>query len=365
MKSFDIAVIGGGPAGLKAAISAANIGARVVLIDDAEKLGGQLVKQTHMFFGSEEQQAGTRGIDIGNMLIKMISLFPNIEVMLTTTVLGLFDDGVITLEQAGNYKKTQAKKVIVATGASEKMILFPGNDLPGVYGAGAVQTLMNVHGVKPGDKVLMIGAGNIGLIVSYQLLQAGVEVVAIVEGSPHIGGYLVHAAKVRRAGVPILTGYTIKEARGFNKVQEAIICRLDENWNQVAETEKVLEVDTICLAVGLSPLSDLLWQADCSMVHVSALGGYVAWRDENLCTSRRDIFIAGDVAGVEEASSAMVEGELAGLLAAKSLGYGSDEIENQIISARRQLEGLRAGPMGEKLRRGLKLVQGREEGHAD
>ena len=126
------------------------------------------------------------------------------------------------------YFKAKPKKVVVATGALEKLIPFLGNDLPGVYGAGAVQTLMNVYGVKPAKRVLMVGAGNIGLIVSYQLLQAGVDVVAIVEFAPKVGGYWVHAAKVRRLGVPIYLRHTVKRAIGESAVEGAVIQAVDE-----------------------------------------------------------------------------------------------------------------------------------------
>jgi len=216
----EIAIIGGGPAGLCAAYNAAQMGAKVLLIERDNFLGGQLVKQTHMFFGSQKQYASTRGIDIAEILTDKIKSMGNVEIMLNSTVLGLYEDGVITVESDGEYKKIKHERIIVATGAFEKVLAFPNNDLPGIYGAGAVQTLMNVHGVKPGNKVLMIGAGNIGLIVSYQLMQAGVKVEAIIDASPRIGGYLVHASKVRRMGVPIHTSHTIKEAHG--KTQQRI-----------------------------------------------------------------------------------------------------------------------------------------------
>lgn len=357
MKTVDICVIGGGPAGLNAALAASTCGASVLLLDDADHLGGQLVKQTHMFFGSEKQQAGTRGIDIAIGLTKAVQSTPSIEVWLEAPALGLYDDSVLTAQCQGEYRKVRAKRFIVATGASEKMLAFKGNDLPGVYGAGAVQTLMNVFGIKPGQRVLMVGAGNIGLIVSYQLLQAGVKVEAIVEGSPYIGGYLVHAAKVRRAGVPILTSHTVLEAYGAEAVEGALICQLDSAWQAIKGTERCISVDVICLAVGLSPLSDLLWQADCRMVYIPELGGHVAWRDENLRTSWPHIYIAGDVAGIEEASSAMVEGLLAGYAAARDIGLAPGDVSERIQTAREQLLALRSGPVGEKIRLGLDSIQ--------
>jgi sarcosine oxidase subunit alpha len=242
---------------------------------------------------------------------------------------------------------------VVATGASEKNIPFPNNDLPGIYGAGAVQTLMNVYGVKPGDDVLMIGAGNIGLIVSYQLMQSGINVKAIVEGSPKIGGYLVHASKIRRLGIPIYTRYTVKEARGEESLKSATIWQLDDQWNPIPGTEIDLDVDVMCIAVGLSPLSELLWQAKCEMKYLGTLGGYVPFRNEDMMTSVQGLFIAGDVAGIEEASSAMVEGYLAGISAAVNAGYHSDQIDALKADYKGQLEALRAAPEAARIRQGI------------
>lgn len=353
MKPVEILVIGGGPAGLCAAIQAAEMGSKVLVVDRNRALGGQLIKQTHMFFGSEKQYASTRGFDIAQLLLDKIDKMDNIEVMTDTTVLGLFEDGVATLEAKGKYIKVKPKSIIVGTGASEKNLAFPNNDLPGIYGAGAVQTLMNEYGVKPGNKVLMIGAGNIGLIVSYQLLQAGVEVAAIVEGSPNIGGYLVHASKIRRMGVPIYTRHSIKEAIGTDALEKAVIWQLDERWQGIPGTEMELDVDVMCISVGLSPLSELLWQAGCEMKYVHELGGYVPARDENLQTSVKGIFVAGDVSGVEEASSAMVEGYLAGMSAAAYLGYSLYNMKEVKEDLLQQLNSLRHGPVGERIIKGI------------
>lgn len=357
MRTTELAIIGGGPAGLSAAITAASLGAKVTIIDRSDNLGGQLVKQTHMFFGSQKQYASTRGVDIADILMKDLEKYKdNIEIMTDATVLSMYEDGVIAIEQNEKYIKLKPQSMIVATGASEKFLAFPNNDLPGIYGAGAVQTLMNLYGVAPGKSVVMVGAGNIGLIVSYQLMQAGINVKAILDASPKIGGYLVHASKIRRMGIPILTSHTIKYAHGTDTLEKVTLCRLDEKWQQIPGSEFDIETDVLCIAVGLSPLTELLWQQGCNMKYVPELGGHVPVRNENLETSIKGVYVAGDVAGVEEASSAMVEGRLAGLCAAKALGHVSPELEDKRKDCLEQLNSLRSGHVGEKIRSGLAQV---------
>lgn len=354
----DVAIIGGGPAGLCAAYTAAKAGAEVILIERDAHLGGQLVKQTHKFFGSEKQYASVRGIDICSLLVDQATKEAGgrVTLMTSTTVLGLYEDGVLTIETNGLYQKIHPKKIILATGAAEKFLGFPNNDLPGVYGAGAVQTLMNVYGVKPGHRVLIVGSGNIALIVAYQMLQAGIEVAAVMNTSGKIGGYLVHASKIRRAGVPILAGYTIKRVDGTDCVESATVVGLDEKRQPIPGSEQVFAVDTVCIAVGLSPLTELLGQAGCKMRYVPQLGGHVPVRDANQMSSVEGIYIAGDVAGIEEASSAMVEGYLAGLCAAHSLGYALPDYAEQRADLLAQLRELRSGPVGDKIRTGLDLA---------
>jgi sarcosine oxidase, subunit alpha len=359
MRTTDIAIIGGGPAGLCAAIAAASMGAEVTLLERNSKLGGQLVKQTHKFFGSEKQYASVRGIDISDILLKELEKYKDkVKIMMDATVIGLYEDGILTVEHNQKYVKIKPKKIIVATGASEKFLAFPNNDLPGIYGAGAVQTLMNVYGVAPGKNVLMVGAGNIGLIVSYQLLQAGVKVRAIIDAAPKIGGYLVHAAKIRRMGVPILTSHTVKYAHGTESLEKVTICELDDKWQPMEGTEKDFDADVMCIAVGLSPLCEILWQIGCEMKYVPELSGHVPVRNNEMETSIKNIYVAGDAAGVEEASSAMVEGRLSGLCAAKSLGYTIDNYEEEKSETMEQLTSLRSGPVGARTLRGLKKVVG-------
>jgi sarcosine oxidase subunit alpha len=315
-----------------------------------------LFKQTHKFFGSKKQYAGDRGNAIGEFLLNEVRNEAKVEVMADTTVIGYYDDDLVLAERDDEIIKIKARSVIVATGAAEDFLSFPGNDLPGVYGAGAVQTLMNVAGVIPGKRVLMVGASNIGLIVSYQLAQAGVDVAAVIRRSPTIGGYLVHASKIRRISIPIRTRHTIKEAYGDGRVEGAIIYSVDENKKAIPGSEEDVKCDTICLAVGLSPLAELCWQAGCKMAYIGDLSGDVPVVDQYLGTTNPRVYVAGDVAGVEEASSAMVEGRLAGYSAALSLGYDDGNVRRLQQEAMAELKELRAGPTAEGIRRGVERM---------
>ncbi|MBN1349683.1 FAD-dependent oxidoreductase [candidate division KSB1 bacterium] len=347
----EIAIIGGGPAGLSAAIYAAKLGAKVMIFDENAVIGGQLIKQTHMFFGSRDHYAKIRGIDISNKLIEQLQGL-DVQIFTDTSVIGYFHPHTLAIIHQGRLKQVRARKVIVATGAAENMLAFENNDLPGVYGAGAVQTLMNVYGILPGETILMVGAGNIGVIVSYQLLQAGAKVAAVIEALPSIGAYQVHASKIARTGVPILTSHTIQAAIGNDRVEAARIVRIDRNWKEIPGSERELAVDTICLSVGLNPTSEILSQAGCEMRYIAPLGGNVALHDENLETSVPGLYVAGDVSGIEEASSAMLEGRLCGIGAVEKLTGTTEEIRRLKADVIKGLQELRSGPFGEKTRTG-------------
>jgi NADPH-dependent 2,4-dienoyl-CoA reductase/sulfur reductase-like enzyme len=360
-RTAEIAVVGAGAAGLTAAIEAAQAGAQVTVVDENRSPGGQLFKQLHKFFGSQTHRAGVRGFSIGEQLLSE-SEDCGVEVLLDTVCWGIFEGNNLALEYNGRSQLLHYQKLILATGASENALAFPGWTLPGVMGAGAAQTLVNIHRVLPGRRVLMVGAGNVGLIVAYQLLQAGAGVIAVVEGLPRIGGYGVHASKIRRAGVPILTSHTILRADGVDCVSSATIARVDKDWQPIPGTEQALEMDTICLAVGLSPMSELAWMAGCRFVYVPSLGGHIPLHNEDMETTVPGIYVAGDIAGIEEASTAMEEGRLAGLAAAGALGHVSEEIRQRKADAWRALTQLRGGPFGEGRRQAkAKIVEAYRE----
>ena len=360
MKRFDLIVVGAGPSGLSAAIEAAKKGLEVVVFDENEKPGGQLFKQIHKFFGSKEHKAKIRGFRIGEDLLKEADAV-GVKVVLNATVCGMYQDREITVrigEQIHHYK---GDAIIIATGASENMVTFPGWTLPGVIGAGAAQTMMNLHGVKPGSKILMLGSGNVGLVVSFQLMQCGCEVVALVDAAPRVGGYGVHAAKVARTGVPFYLSHTIVKAEGEEHVTGVTIAEVDSKFQFIEGTEKHFDVDTICLAVGLSPMSQLLKMSGCAMEDNPKRGGQVPICDAYGRCSIPGVFVAGDVSGIEEASSAMIEGRMAGIAAAEYLGFiEKAEMKESLHELDTALEGLRQGMFAPKNRG--KMIEMTDEG---
>lgn len=347
MRRCEMVCIGAGPAGLAAAVEAARNGVDVVVYDENERPGGQLFKQIHKFFGSREHRAQERGFDIGNSFLTEAREL-SVEVSLNSVVLGIYENGALNVMIRDRIEQVKAEKTLVATGASENMIPFPGWTLPGVIGAGAAQTMANIHGIRPGNDILMVGSGNVGVIVSYQMIQAGARVAAVIDAAPKIGGYAVHAAKIARVGVPFFMSHTIKEARGKERVEGATIIEVDDNWNPLPGTEKQFEVDTVCIAVGLNPATQLIRMAGCKMANSPVLGGQLPAHDLNQETSIKGLYVAGDASGIEEASTAIIEGRIAGLAIANSLGYLDD---SAFLSARdeqlQSMVGMRSGSHGE------------------
>ncbi len=349
----QVVVIGGGPSGMAAAIEAAKRGAEVLVVDANQKAGGQLFKQIHKFFGSSAHRAGVRGIDIGTQLLQEAE-DAGVEVWLNALAIGLFEEKVVAVEIGTDdtdkkVVNVQAEKIVICSGASENVVRFKGWTLPGVMGAGAAQTMINVNRVLPGKRVLMVGTGNVGLIVSYQLMQAGADVVSLVDVAPNIGGYAVHASKITRAGVPIRTRHTVLEARGEERVEQAVIVEVDEKFQPIPGTEEVIDCDTIAIGAGLKPVGELALMYGCVMDFNPVQGGWVPLHNENMETSKEGIYVAGDITGVEEANTALEEGRLSGIDIAEKLGLlGAEEAKAEKAAVWERLDGLRLGPHGEK-----------------
>ncbi len=343
----ELVIIGAGPTGLCAAIEASRYGVKVLVIDENDRPGGQLFLQTHKFFGSRHHMAGVRGFQIGRDLLDKAKK-QGIEILLNTEVWGVFADNRVAFTIENDEQGyVLAKNILIATGALEKGIFFKGWTKPGVIGAGAAQKMMHVHRVLPGRRVLVIGSGNVGLIVAYQLVQAGAEVVGVLEALPEVGGYQVHAGKIRRIKIPILTSHTIIEACGGSYVESAKIAKIDKNGNIIDGSEMEISCDLICLAVGLRPFDELIRATGIRMTYIGPIGGFVALHDEDMETSKKGIYVAGDITGIEEANTAMDEGRLAGVAVAEKLGcLKKEEVYTIKAEIRQRLASLRIGSFG-------------------
>ena len=302
----EVLVIGAGPAGLSAAKVIGENNIDVILIDDKAELGGKLVLQTHKFFGSQKDvYAGKRGIEIAKILGNSVKSLATVDVWLNSVCLAVFSDGLIgILRENLKYALVKPKYLLIATGAREKMLVFPGNTLPGVYGAGAFQTLVNRDLIKASEKVFIIGGGNVGLIAGYHAIQAGIEVIGLIEALPQCGGYKVHEDKLRRLGVPILTSHTIISANGEKCVESITIAEIDKDFNTISGTEKTFACDTILIAVGLNPVDEFYQKAK--------EFGFKVW-------------VAGDTQEIAEASAAIFTGKIEALKILKEIGISISE----------------------------------------
>ncbi len=312
----DVLIVGGGPAGLTAAAELGANHVRCLLCDDKQVLGGKLSLQTHNFFGSvEDCYAGTRGTEIGRTLEEKARAQKSVDLWTDAPVVGLFEHGVAGVVHQGRFTLVRPKCMLVAAGAREKALAFAGADLPGVYGAGAFQTLVNRDLVKPSQRLFIIGGGNVGLIVAYQALQAGIDVVGLAEMLPECGGYKVHRDKILRLGVPVYTSHTVLRAEGRDRVERVLIARVDEQFQPIPGSERSFDVDTVLVAVGLSSVNELF-----------AEGRRLGMR----------VYSAGDAREIAEASAAMFSGKIAARTILTDLGVPT-EVPSEWIATQQML----------------------------
>jgi len=314
----DIAILGAGPAGLAAAVAAHRAGARVTLLDGAARVGGQYWRHRDGDNGAGHHLWST----LHRLRETPLDFRPGHAIWHVERT----DDGFTIHTAAG---EVLSRTVIVATGAYDRQLPFPGWTLPGVFTAGGAQALLKGHGVVVGERVVVTGTGPFLLPVAAGLAEAGARVLGVFEaGSPL--GFARHPAAVarnlgkltegaaylktlRRHRVPFRPRRTVVAAHGDDRVRAVTVATLDDTWRVVAEQR--IECDAVAVGYGFTPQLEIPLQLGCD-THLDVDGSLVATADDRQRASVPGVYLAGEVCGVGGAQLSLVEGELAGRHAA-------------------------------------------------
>jgi thioredoxin reductase len=357
---IDVGVVGAGPAGLAAALAAGDLGCEVTLIDTGSGPGGQMYHQS-LLFPSRDRDRRAAGDHLPPRLARIRAGRPGRYLAATSVERAeRDDDGVVTLwvggPEGGAETTVEVRTVVLATGAAELVLPFPGWDLPGVTTAGAAQALLAGQGVTVGRRVLVGGSGPLLLPVAAALAEAGVQVAGVLEAARATTTWSPEAvAALARHQVPVRPGCAVIGCRGTGRVERAVIAELDDDWRPVPGSQREEIVDAVHLNFGFSPALELPRALGCAEVPHPSRPVSVVASDAGLATSVPGVFAAGAVTGTEGASPAELEGYLAGSSAARYLnrldgtGYAA-----RARALRDQLEAVRqlaarpgdAGPLG-------------------
>lgn len=334
MRQPDVAVVGGGPAGIGAALAAAESGAKVVLVDEHARPAGQYFK------GPDGSSKDSQRIQFLRSELARLG----VEVLSDALVWGIFDGRDVMVVHEGRSEIVRPRAIVLATGAYDRPVPFPGWTLPGVMTAGAAQTFVKAHSVLPGRRVLLAGAGPFLLPVATGLAAAGAEVDLLEAtasrawlglGPAALGVPALvreaadYALALRRLGVRRRFGHKIVRAVGEDAVEAAVIARVDRDWRAVPGTEQTLEVDAVAIGYGFLPSLELAESCGCALRFDEQAETQFVQVGERMETSVPGVFAAGEITGIAGSVVAFWEGRLAGASAA-----GNDALA---VAARKRL----------------------------
>lgn len=339
MTHSPLIIIGGGPAGMAAAIEAARAGLSCTLIDEASRLGGQIYRQIPEAFSIRNVPALGKDYRRGETLrAELREHSERVALLPRTAVHDLSSDLEVMWATSDTAGTLRADHLILATGAHERSVPFPGWTLPGVMTAGGAQRLVKTMQVRPGRRAVVAGTGPLLLVIANQLQNVGIEVVAVLEAGRHpwwprfvakawgewnlLKDAFDYWRGLRRAGISPRFNHTVFEAHGDGKVDAVTYGPVDPvTWKPIRAHARDVEADLLVVGYGLVPNVELTQLAGCDHRYVHAVGGWVPLRNPQMETTVPGLFAVGDGTGVRGALVAIAEGRIAGITAAEQAGH--------------------------------------------